>query len=65
MKLFSKILLVGLVFLGVGAQAEEGLSPESEAWNAGIAAYRDGDFTNALERLRPLMQVKTHKKKKK
>lgn len=60
MKLFSKILLVGLVFLGVGAQAEEGLSPESEAWNAGIAAYRDGDFTNALERLRPLMQVKTH-----
>ena len=60
MKLFSKILLVGLVFLGVGARAEEGLSPESEAWNAGIAAYRDGDFTNALERLRPLMQVKTH-----
>ena len=60
MKLFSKILLVGLVFLGVGARAEEGLSPESEAWNAGIAAYRDGNFTNALERLRPLMQVKTH-----
>ena len=55
MKLFSKILLVGLVFLGVGARAEEGLSPESEAWNAGIAAYRDGDFTNALERLRQLM----------
>ena len=60
MKFFIKILLVGLVFLGVGARAEEGLSPESEAWNAGIAAYRDGDFTNALERLRPLMQVKTH-----
>ena len=60
MKFFIKILLVGLVFLGVGAWAEEGLSPESEAWNAGIAAYRDGDFTNALERLRPLMQVKTH-----
>ena len=59
-KFFSKIRLVGLVFLGVGARAEEGLSPESEAWNAGIAAYRDGDFTNALERLRPLMQVKTH-----
>ena len=59
-KFFIKILLVGLVFLGVGARAEEGLSPESEAWNAGIAAYRDGDFTNALERLRPLMQVKTH-----
>ena len=60
MKFFIKIILVGLVFLGVGARAEEGLSPESEAWNAGIAAYRDGDFTNALERLRPLMQVKTH-----
>lgn len=59
-KFFSPILLAALAFLTLRVRAEEGLSPESQAWNEGIAAYRDGDVTNALERLRPLMEVKSH-----
>ncbi len=33
---------------------------DTEAWNAGVEAYRAGDVTNALGVLRPLMLSKTH-----
>ena len=54
------LLLAGLVFLVGKAAAEDGLSAESQAWNAGVEAYLAGDATNALERLEPLMKTKSH-----
>lgn len=53
-------VLAGLLAWTGRAGADEGLSPTSEAWNAGVEAYRAGDVTNALAYLRPLMQVKSH-----
>ncbi len=44
----------------VGRTATEGLSPESEIWNAGVAAYEAGDVTNAVLLLRPLLGTKSH-----
>ncbi len=54
----SLLVLAGLL---ASARAEvEGLSPESEIWNAGVAAYEAGDVTNALDTLRPLEGSKSH-----
>lgn len=33
---------------------------DGEVWNLGVTQYRAGDFTNALETLRPLLLSKTH-----
>ena len=33
---------------------------DTELWNAGVDAYRAGDYTNAVAILRPLMLSKTH-----
>ena len=47
------------VFALVGA-AEETQLGDREVWNEGVEAYRRGDVTNALARLRPLMLSRTH-----
>jgi len=33
---------------------------DGEVWNEGVSFYRDGDVTNALKTLRPLLLSKTH-----
>ena len=33
---------------------------DGEVWNEGVSFYRDGDVTNALKTLRPLILTKTH-----
>lgn len=47
------------VFVLVGAAAEAPLG-DGEVWNEGVEAYRRGDVTNALAKLRPLMLSRTH-----
>ena len=40
--------------------ATEPAKTDGEAWNEGVSFYRDGDVTNALKTLRPLLLSKTH-----
>lgn len=40
--------------------ATEPAMTDGEVWNEGIDYYRDGDVTNALKTLRPLLLSKTH-----
>ena len=40
--------------------ATEPAMTDGEVWNEGVSFYRDGDVTNALKTLRPLLLSKTH-----
>lgn len=40
--------------------ATEPATTDGEVWNEGVSFYRDGDVTNALKTLRPLLLSKTH-----
>ena len=40
--------------------ATEPAMTDGEVWNEGVSYYRDGDVTNALKTLRPLLLSKTH-----
>lgn len=60
MKLHRHLLAALLSVLLASASAEEGLSHESEVWNAGVDACLAGDLTNAVEILRPLEGSKSH-----
>lgn len=60
MKTNRHLIVLGLFCLLMSARAEEGLSRESEIWNAGVDACLAGDLTNAVEILRPLEGSKTH-----
>ena len=42
------------------APASRGAVTDGEVWNKGVEYYRDGDMTNALATLRPLMLSRTH-----
>jgi len=53
------------LFFGLSAWALAGAAAEApltdgEVWNEGVACYEQGDVTNALRVLRPLMLSKTH-----
>ena len=41
-------------------QAQSAAMDDREIWNIGVDYYRAGDFTNALETLKPLMLSRTH-----
>ena len=43
-----------------GHQAPSAAMDDREIWNMGVDYYRAGDFTNALETLKPLMLSRTH-----
>ncbi len=40
-----------------------GLSPDSEAWNKGVDYYNNGDTTNTVLTLEPLLDSRTHRAK--
>ncbi len=50
-------MIFALAFL---LAAVEPAMTDGEVWNEGVSFYRDGDVTNALKTLRPLILTKTH-----
>lgn len=52
-------VLGALIFCSFVGFADEAVS-DCEVWNEGVDCYRDGDMTNALKKLRPLMVSKEY-----
>ena len=54
------VLAIVAVAAAVAYGEEPGAATDGEIWNDGVGYYRDGDATNALRVLRPLLLSKTH-----
>ena len=60
MKLWYVLCACCLALVALGEEAAPEPQSDVEIWNAGVDAYREGNFTNAVALLRPLMLSKTH-----
>ena len=60
--IFAVVALCGGFARVGGAYAAEEKAPETdgEIWNRGVDLYREGNMTNALAVLKPLILSKTH-----
>ena len=54
------VFAVVAVAAAVAHGEEPGAATDGETWNEGVGYYREGDATNALRVLRPLLLSKTH-----
>ena len=54
------VVFAAVPFFLFSALSEAPAVTDGEIWNEGVGYYRDGDVTNALRVLRPLMLSKTH-----
>ena len=58
--MYRKCIFLLSVLCAFLAPGGENAVSDGEIWNQGVDAYRSGDVTNALAKLRPLMLSRTH-----